>query len=211
MKTKRAAVAVVAALAVSLTGVAAQGAVASSASHQSAAAVAGPAVGTAKDGRDLFAGVIFSQGKVAEQVGKSSYFKLVSELHEKNSTKKNEKAVAQIMDQVEKKNPGFFKKFSAKLRSGDPRKVQSGINDAGRVLGTMSKKDVADIPNGGECAILAVSVLVVLNAGAAINLSVAVGVQAWKYVNVTSFAPDDKQDSLKAERRIAKLTEILAA
>ncbi|MYR46122.1 hypothetical protein [Streptomyces sp. SID5910] len=215
MKTRNTAVAAVAALAVAFTGVAAHGAVATSGSTATAAAhSAAPKVGSAEDGRALFAGVYFSQGSVAEELSKSPDFRQVTKLSRENSTAEKHKATAAVMSAIEEKQPDFFRAFSEKLRSGDPRKVQSGIADGNTALRALAK-DSADAPDpgtaSGTCVILAIDVLVVVNAGAAVNLSVAVAIQAWKYVTNASVAPKGEDNSLASEQRIAKLTQILAA
>ncbi|MFF4370832.1 hypothetical protein [Streptomyces sp. NPDC001594] len=215
VKTRNTAVATVAALAVAFTGVAAHGATATSGSPTAASAhSAAPNVGSVEDGRTLFAGVYFAQGSVAEELSKSPEFRQVTKLSGENSTAEKHKATSAVMNVIQEKQPDFFQTFSEKLRSGNPRQVQSGIADGNSALRALAKER-ADAPDpgtaSGTCVILAIDVLVVLNAGAAVNLSVAVAVQAWKYINTTSVAPEGEDNSLASEQRIAKLTQALAA
>lgn len=217
---RRTSVAIAAVTALAVSGVAVQGAMATPTAPRTHSAEALAGVGTAKDGRALFEGLAFAQGQVAEKLGKSGKFVDIAALRTKNSTPEQRKAAAALLDTIQKQHPQFFSSFSAKLRSGDPRKVESATTEAGRILkslATNSSPGVADAGTGsGMCAavVLAVNVLIAINLGGAVNVSVAVNVQAaGNIVNALNFwsAPPSGSSTLSRDQEIALLTKTLAA
>ncbi|MFJ2824824.1 sporulation delaying protein family toxin [Streptomyces toxytricini] len=222
---RRTSVAIAAATVLGLGGVVAQQAVAtpSVGSVQSASALT-PASATtaeaAQDGRALFEGLAFAQGSVAAELATSGKFVDVAALREQNSTAEQRQAVEGVLDRIQRENPQFFGAFSAKLRSGDPRQVEAGVAEAGRILQSLASSKEAkagDIGTGtAQCAtvVLAVNVLVAVNLGGAVNVSVAVNIQAaGNVVNALNFwsAPGNGGSSLSKDRQIAELTQVLAA
>ncbi|MDH6229327.1 MULTISPECIES: sporulation delaying protein family toxin [Streptomyces] len=175
-----------------------------------------------QDGRALFEGLAFAQGPVAEELADSGAFVDVAALREKNSTADQRRAVAGVLNKIQKERPQFFASFGSKLRSGDPRQVESGIAEAGNVLkalvsSTSSKEKAVDPGTGtGQCAtvVLAVNVLVAVNLGGAVNVSVAVNLQAaGNVVNALNFwsAAPQGESTLTRDEQIAELTQVLAA
>ncbi|RXS83685.1 sporulation delaying protein family toxin [Streptomyces sp. TM32] len=217
---RRTSVAIAAVTALAVSGVAVQGAMATPPAPRTHSAEALAGVGTVKDGRALFEGLAFAQGTVAEELGKSGKFVDIAALRTKNSTPEQRKAATALLNAIQKQHPKFFSSFSAKLRSGDPRKVESATTEAGRILKSLATKSsaaVADAGTGsGMCAtvVLAINVLVAVNLGGVANVSVALNVQAWRAaVNTVDFwsSPPSGSSSLSRDQEIALLTKTLAA
>ncbi|MFG2681631.1 hypothetical protein [Streptomyces sp. NPDC048392] len=183
----------------------------------SAATAATPAEATA-EGRALFAGLTFAQGGVAKELADSGKFVDVAALRKENSTAEQRRAAAALLDKIQKERPRFFGSFAGKLRSGDPNKVRSGIDEARDIMKSLAAKaEGPDAGQGvGQCAtvVLAVNVLVAVNLGGAVNVSVAVNLQA--AANVANevnfwFSPPSGGDQLSKDEQVAELTTVLAA
>ncbi|WP_179851099.1 sporulation delaying protein family toxin [Streptomyces sp. TLI_55] len=173
-----------------------------------------------QDGRALFAGLAFAQGAVAKDLADSGKFVDVAALRKENSTTAQRRAASALLDKIQKERPGFFSSFSQKLRSGDPRKVESGVAEAGSILKSLAaaaEPKAVDTGTGtGKCAavVLAVNVLVAVNLGGAVNVSVAVNIQAaGNIVNALNFwsSSAKSENSLTRDEQIAELTQVLAA
>ncbi|MFI1169210.1 hypothetical protein ACH4UM_38025 [Streptomyces sp. NPDC020801] len=214
-------VAIAAVAVLGLGGTVAQEAAASSATtHIASSLTSAPhsKAEAAKDGRILFEGLAFAQGPVADKLAQSGKFVDVATLRKKNSTAEQRKAVTVVLDRIQKQHPDFFSSFSAKLRSGNPQQVESGIDEAVGILKSLSTTKVKAGDTGagiGRCAnvVLAVNVLVAINLGGVANVSVAVNVQAAKWVTTTSHfwsASEKGQSSLSRDEEIAQLTQVLA-
>ncbi|MGW2781651.1 sporulation delaying protein family toxin [Streptomyces populi] len=220
---RRASVAIAAVAVLGLGGAVAQQAVATpSTTHvgSSLASTSQSKAEAALDGRALFEGLAFAQGSVAEELADSGKFVDVAALRKKNSTPEQRRAAAGVLNKIQKEQPEFFGSFSAKLRSGDPRQVESGLAGAGKILKSLASAKsakAADTGTGtGRCAtvVLAVNVLVAVNLGGAVNVSVAVNIQAaGNVVNALNFwsAPAQGGGSLTRDEQIAELTQVLAA
>ncbi|WPO76201.1 hypothetical protein [Streptomyces sp. KN37] len=219
-KPRRALIAVAAATAVGVGGVAASSAFAAAAADPASRATAAQAPRTSpeaeQDGRDLFAGLFFLQGETGKEFAELRSYTGAKDAYRKNNNAEARKAVTRVLEAMAKKDASFFSDFSAGLRSGDPRKVESAMNDAVALLTkvTVSHKDAKgakDVGTGtGRCAVLAVNVLIVVNAGGAVNVSVAVNLQAWKNVVNMSVGPADDSGITK-EQQIADITRFAAA
>ncbi|MFE2354854.1 sporulation delaying protein family toxin [Streptomyces parvulus] len=215
----RASVAVAGVAVLALSGIAVQGAMANPSAPRagSVGVVATPAEATA-EGRALFSGLTFAQGEVAQELADSGKFVDVAALREENSTPEQRRAATALLDKIQKERPQFFGSFAVKLRSGDPNKVQSGIDEARDIMKSLaSKAEGSDVGQGvGRCAtvVLAVNVLVAVNLGGAVNVSVAVNLQA--AANVANevnfwFSPPSGGDQLSKDEQVAELTKVLAA
>ena len=141
-------------------------------------------------------------------------------LRKENSTAEQRQAASALLDKIQQERPEFFSSFSQQLRSGDPRKVESGVTEAGNILKSMSAQaepKAADAGTGsGRCAtvVLAVNVLVAVNLGGAVNVSVAVNIQAaGNVINALNFWSSSAtgESSLTRDEQIAELTQVLAA
>jgi len=220
---RRASVAIAAIAVLGLGGTVAQQAVATPAAARSSTSLASVSLTKAEatqDGRALFEGLAFAQGLVAEELANSGKFVDVATLRKKNSTAEQRQAVAGLLNEIQKERPEFFSSFSAKLRSGDPRQVESGVAEAGEILKSLSAAKSTkgdDTGTGtGQCAtvVLAVNVLVAVNLGGAVNVSVAVNIQAGaNVVNAVNFWSSSSKggSSLTRDEQIAELTQVLAA
>ncbi|MFF2922655.1 hypothetical protein ACFVTP_09665 [Streptomyces celluloflavus] len=176
------------------------------------AAQKGAKVGTAQDGRDILAGLFFIQGEVGKQFADMPEYTEAKKNYEANNSAEAKKATALVMDAIAKKDEGFFADYSAKLRSGDPRKVEAGMGNAVKLLNTVVSKEQKDLGDGsGKCVIsvLAVQSLVVVTTGGAALVSVAVVAQAWKWVANASMAAGTTD--LSKDQKIADITKLLAA
>ncbi len=172
----------------------------------------GTRVGTDQDGRDILAGLFFIQGEVGKQFADIPEYTEAKKNYEANNSAKAKKATALVMDAIAKKDEGFFADYSAKLRSGDPRKVEAGMGDAVKLFNKVVSEDEKDLGDGsGKCVInvLAVQSLVVVTTGGAAAVSVAVAVQAWKWVVNASMAAGTSD--LSKDQKIADITRLLAA
>ncbi|WP_406220538.1 hypothetical protein [Streptomyces decoyicus] len=176
------------------------------------AAQKGAKVGTDQDGRDIFAGLFFIQGEVGKQFAKMPEYTEAKKNYKANNSAKAKKATALVMDAIAKKDKGFFAAYSAKLRSGDPRKVEAGMGDAVKLLNKVVSEDEKDLGEGsGKCVIsvLAVQSLIVVTTGGGAVVSVAVVAQAWKWVVNASVAAGTTD--LSKDQKIADITKLLAA
>ncbi|MEE1942654.1 sporulation delaying protein family toxin [Streptomyces sp. TRM 70361] len=177
-------------------------------------------VGTLQDGRALFEGLAFAQGRVAEEIADSGEFVDVAAIREENSTPEQRKAVTALLDEIHRMHPGFFASFSGKVRSGSPRLVESGVNEAVEVLKSLAGSESAtkaDLgTNSGHCInlVLTVNVVVAVNLAAAVNVATAAtAANAAAVANVIEFwvAPPRNGEPLSRDQQIAKLTSVLAA
>ncbi len=221
---RRASVAIAAVAVLGLGGAVAQQAVATPAASHVGSSLASASLSKAeatRDGRALFEGLAFAQGSVAKDLADSGKFVDVAALRKKNSTAEQRQATSALLDKIQKERPQFFHTFSQKLRSGDPRKVESGVAEAGDILKSLAaaaEPKARDTGTGtGRCAtvVLAVNVLVAVNLGGAVNVSVAVNIQAaGNVVNALNFwssSAKDGESSLTRDEQIAELTQVLAA
>ncbi len=219
-RMKRTLTAIVTATTIGLSGVAVSHASAAPAVNATTVAAdkPGPAVGTDRDGRDLYAGLIFLQGGIGEKFAELDSYSGAKESYRRNDSAKARQVVGQVLDAIAKKDPRFFGSFSTRVRSGDPRKVESGMDQAVKLLTdvTVDGKGAAESPEDvgagtGRCAVLAVNVLIAVNAGGAVNVSVAINVQAWKnVVNMSRVAPTD-EGGLTKNQKVADITRLAAA
>ncbi|MEU1372203.1 sporulation delaying protein family toxin [Streptomyces triculaminicus] len=185
-------------------------------------APAKPAPNAAEDGKAVFKGLFFGQGKVGAELAKSPLF---SEMRAELATSdaKDSARVAQVVtDAVDAKHPGFFASFAKKVRSGDPRKVESAVNDAqAKLLSIAKKADAKDtaqpVQNGQMCGtFVAVAGAVVhiaaavTAAAAAVTVTVAVGANFVKAKNwFWSVAPKGDDTALGHDEAVATVTKIL--
>ncbi|MCK8681327.1 hypothetical protein [Streptomyces lichenis] len=217
-RTKRILATVAAVTAIGVGGVATSNASAapSTGTAPVAAHRSGPAVGTVQDGRDVYAGLIFLQGDLGRKFAELGPYTGAAESYRKNDNAEARQAVAQVLDAIAEKDSGFFSAFSTQVRSGDPRKVESGMDRAVKLLTevTVDEKDTTSPKalgaGDGRCAVLALNVLIVVNVGGAVNVSVAVNLQAWKNVINMSVAPAD-EGSITKDQKIADITRLAAA
>ncbi|MFJ5803715.1 hypothetical protein [Streptomyces decoyicus] len=176
------------------------------------AAQKGAKVGTDQDGREILAGLFFIQGEVGKQFAGMPEYTEAKKNYKANNSAKAKKATALVMDAIARKDKGFFAAYSAKLRSGDPRKVEAGMGEAVKLLNKVVSEDKKDLGEGsGKCVIsvLAVQSLVVVTTGGGAVVSVAVVAQAWKWVVNASVAAGTTD--LSKDQKIADITKLLAA
>ncbi|MFI9628830.1 hypothetical protein [Streptomyces sp. NPDC052042] len=169
-----------------------------------AAVVVEKAATAGQDGRTLFAGLVFTQGRVADSLIAGGYYKSSKETLRKNRSAKAVAGVAELADIIEKDKPGFFAGLSTDLRSGDPGRVEAALDRTSgllkehvKVVGGMENSDT------GLCAVL----IVVANVAAAVNMVAVYDVEyAWE---VQHFWMDQERPQLSAEESIARLTSLL--
>ncbi|NJQ08428.1 hypothetical protein [Streptomyces lonarensis] len=158
-----------------------------------------------EDGRDLLRGLVFTQGPVADGLIKAGFYNDTPEVLEHNRSADAVAAADALLDTIERNEPTFFADFSADLRSGDPRRVQSGLETATKVLAAhQTAIDEAVEPYGqGACvmAIVAVNVLAIGNAVAVFNAQ-----YAW---DIQHFYSQVIRGELGAEESIAQLATVL--
>ncbi|MFE2294292.1 hypothetical protein [Streptomyces sp. NPDC059452] len=174
------------------------------------------AVGTEADGRELLAGLFFLQGETGKKFTELRSYTGAKDAYRENANAESRKAVGELLDIIAAKDSGFFSTFSSQLRSGDPRKVEAGMNAAVKLLTKVTVDaeeagNAKDIGAGtGYCAVLALNVLIVVNAGGAVNVSVAINLQAWKYVVNASVAPSGGDYDITKEQQVADITRLVA-
>lgn len=157
------------------------------------------------DGRDLLRGLVFTQGPVADGLIKAGFYNDTPEVLEHNRSADAVAAADTLLDIIERNEPTFFADFSTDLRSGDPRRVQSGLETATKVLAAhQTAVDEAVEPYGqGACvmAVLAVNFAAIGNVLAVFNAEYAWDVQHyWSQI---------MQGELAAEESIAQLATVL--
>ncbi|MFF7035151.1 hypothetical protein [Streptomyces griseus] len=156
-----------------------------------------------EDGRALFGGLVFTQGRVADSLIAGGYYRSSKETLKENRGVKSVAAVGKLMDVMEKTEPGFFAGLSADLRSGDPRRVEAALDHTSALL----KNHVKVIEKSGDgstgacvAVVVAVNVAVVGNVVAVYNAEVAWDVQHFWM---------EQRPMLSAEESIALLTTLL--
>ncbi|MGX8909301.1 sporulation delaying protein family toxin [Streptomyces netropsis] len=186
------------------------------------AAPAKPGPSAAEDGKAVFNGLFFGQGKVGAELAKSPMFSEMRKELAKADAKDSARVARAVTGAVEAKYPGFFAGFDKKVRSGDPRKVESAVNDAQTKLMSIAKKtDAKDsarpVQNGQMCGtVVAVAGAVVhvaaavTAAAAAVTVTVAVGANFVKAKNWFWSAPPKGDDTaLGHDEAVATVTKIL--
>ncbi|MEU1312726.1 sporulation delaying protein family toxin [Streptomyces cinnamoneus] len=209
--------------AVCITGATAAAAPSSVAHAQTVkAAPAKPAPNAAENGKAVFQGLFFGQGKVGAELAKSPMFSDMRKELAKADAKDSARVAQIVTDAVDAKYPGFFADFGKKARSGDPRKVESAVNDAqAKLLSIAKKTDAKDsaqpVQNGQMCgtfvavagAVVHVAAAVTA-AAAAVTVTVAVGANFVKAKNwFWSVAPKDDTTALGHDEAVATVTKIL--
>jgi SdpC family antimicrobial peptide len=160
---------------------------------------------SAEDGRALFAGLVFGQGKAGDALAEAGLFQDPQGLLEKNDTAEGRKGTALVADAIADRSPGFFTKFSADLRSGDPRRVDGALDAArGQLNGLAEEDKLSTLDTGPDCA--AVNVVLAVNAVTGVNV-----VNAAAVFNVVTFwfAPPQSADELGHEEAVAEITAAL--
>ncbi|MFD6420488.1 hypothetical protein [Streptomyces sp. NPDC060198] len=190
-----------------------------SAAPSSVSAIAvSSAVGSAEDGRALFAGLFFLQGEVGDALEESPYFSDPSGELQNNESPEARAATEQLLDSIATTDADFFASFSTELRSGVPQRVEAGLNAAGEALRGAVSTDEGDVPvtgaGQGRClvaiAVAAVNSVAAVNLGAAVNVVVAANVLT-KVNFWFGVAPEDAEaDPIAAEQAVADLTSRLA-
>ncbi|MEU2510796.1 hypothetical protein [Streptomyces syringium] len=188
------------------------------------AAPAKPAPNATENGKAVFQGLFFGQGKVGAELAKSPMFSEMRKEVAKADAKDSARVARIVTDAVDAKYPGFFASFGKKARSGDPRKVEAAVNDAqAKLLSIARKADVKDtaqpVRNGQMCGtVVAVAGAVVhvaaavTAAAAAVTVTVAVGANFVKAKNwFWSVAPKDDTTALGHDEAVATVTKILKA
>ncbi|WP_162794040.1 hypothetical protein [Streptomyces paludis] len=200
------AIAAVAALGVA--GVTAAQAVAAPAGVSS---IAVSASSVADDGRAVFAGIFFLQGEVGAELSKSPAFSDPAGWMAENDTDEARSEVGALIEEIQAGQPGFFGEFGDRMRSGDPRKVESALDEAGAVLAEYvaktegGLKDVAagDGRGQGRC---------VLNVAVAGNVVLALNVvNVANVINKVNLWVAPADQDLSKEETIRDLTQLLAA
>ncbi|MEU5430459.1 sporulation delaying protein family toxin [Streptomyces olivoreticuli] len=226
MKLKQRTIGVIAGL--TATAVCATGATAVAATNDHgrtgsvAAAAATPKVDRDQDGKAVFKGLFFGQGKVGAELAKSPLFSDIRKQMAKNNPEDTEKISKAIVDSMNAKYPGFFADFSKKTRSGDPRKVETAVNAAQTKLLTVVKtsdKSAQSVSAGQMCGTVVAVAGALVHIGAAVTaaaavvtVTVAVGANFVKGKNwFWSVAPDGEKTALGHDMAVASVTKILKA
>lgn len=171
------------------------------------------------DGRDVYRGIFFGQGEVAEQLAETESFSAMKEGMALNNTPEAQATADTLMDIIEENSPGFFDRFGIGVLSGNPMRVQSALEDGTKQLETAAvtiEQDDAMVEPMSPVAVV-VAVVHVLAAVTAGNLAAAVNVATggnWVYAqnwlwggNSATTAAD--APSLTKEQAIAELTSAL--
>ncbi|MFB7913148.1 sporulation delaying protein family toxin [Streptomyces sp. NPDC056061] len=157
-----------------------------------------------EDGHQLFAGLFFGQGPVAQKLAADGRLNGVEP--GVNDTPEAIRAVATVIKKIELRSPGVFADFSAKARSGDPRLVDQAMTSVSRLLVDASDSDGTTPSESGTCAVLVVTVAVAAAAMAVATVGFFVNAAAVINVVVKSRAP---MDSLSRDELVAELTGVL--
>ncbi|AME07522.1 sporulation delaying protein family toxin [Bacillus siamensis] len=157
-------------------------------------------------GEDIFSGIFFGQGEVA---------KLLPEVWDTKAVKKiNQDELKQVSDQViadiKKSSPDYFKKLKTAVYSGDYEKVNSVIDQGSQIMAKVLKEefDKKSMDKGKSTAIgqCATAVWVFLNAAAAIE-TIALAVAAI----ILTVASVDEDSDLGKEQLIANVVDRINA
>ena len=134
-----------------------------------------------EDGRQLFAGLLFTQGPVADSLIKAGLFQGTPATLKTNRTAEAVAEVSALADAIEAANPGFFAQLSSDLRSGNPQRVQDGLADAAAALEGHVDVIVDEGHGNATCivvmAVVVVNVVLAGNYAAAFNAEYAYDVQ----------------------------------
>ncbi|MFF2375181.1 hypothetical protein ACFVUW_12470 [Streptomyces xiamenensis] len=182
--------------------------VASASATPSPAPLVAVAQDAATDGQDLFTGLFFGIGPVADDLVAGGLF-AGDDTGEfaHNATAEGRAAIAEIVALVEEASPEFFAGFASDVRSGDPRLVEAAVAEAVEELTAVVEVEQSeDFGSGALC---------IVNVAAAANVAVALNVASvanvLTQVNFWIEAPPANGAGLSQEEAVALLTAQLAA
>lgn len=162
-----------------------------------------------QDGKDLFRGVFFMQGEVAEDLIAQGVLEPTKGALDVNRSSKAAAVIDRFVEQMDRADPTFFPTLSAQLRSGDPFQVEAGL-----MAGTDLLNQVAPVATGGDQA-TAGAVLVVVVVFVAIAVAATFGATVHHSAAVLEVVVYSREvimggRALDSERQIAALTRALA-
>lgn len=136
---------------------------------------------TALSGEEVFRGIVFGEGYVAEQLPELWDNVVLPELtSEEHVAQKIAKA--QLVADIREADPTFFDRFGKEIQSGDHLRIQKMMDDSGTFLKNMADEHAPSNPKTGTVnqkgTCLAITLVVAGNVVAVVNLVVA-GNVAW--------------------------------
>ena len=219
MRRTHKAVALVAGTALVVGGATTAYALESNTPPRSAEVAVTTAAGSTADGRALFRGIFFGQGKVAKDLAASGdLFSEITTVYEQNNTGQALKAGHALLDAVAANDSGYFAEFSQVLRSGSPEQVETALLDAPKRLEDLGLKSEKAV--GPDCLVtIAVAAAGVHVVGAITAAVVAVAEAAVVGANIvvgtnwfwSSGAGAGAGSSLSKDEAVAQVTQLLKA
>lgn len=169
---------------------------------------------SAEDGKNIFQALFFGTGPetetVTEAFGDDGYREIVKLAEGYDEEQKA--AIEEILTTIEEEDPSFFERFSADVRSGSPRKVESALNEGAERLQATSNNDGTPSP-ASPVALVAVVVWagLVWDAMAAVNYGVVVNIGGGAFVvTEVEFAGAASDYDLDTHALVAEITKVYA-
>lgn len=157
------------------------------------------------DGKDLFRGVHFFQGELADTLVDAKIVESPRGGLKTATTPEATAAVDALISAIEAEDPTFFAELSADLRSGDPYRVDEALQRSSEHIAAHGSLIDDDGTNQGACMVLALAAAVVVVGFGWAVYAADVAVALNRYVAVTQPVQE-----LTAEQFVAKLTPALA-
>ncbi|MDQ7112050.1 sporulation delaying protein family toxin [Staphylococcus simulans] len=145
---------------------------------------------TSFNGEDLYRGIIFGQGKVAEKLPDI----WSKEFREEAKNERNTKIINDTVKYIKKNNPKYFDELKKAIDLGDEKKITAALDKGGQLFGNYAEstglidKINKEKDRGFRCAVYPAYAVAVFGAAVAVTHAAAVtaGGVAVAYLAVTT-------------------------
>lgn len=157
----------------------------------------------AQDGKDLFRGVHFFQGEVAEALVSAGAVTAADDALEAGREKEAVAMVDDLIAAIEKDDPAFFAQLSADLRSGDPYLVEDALTRGSERI-QQNLEIVDDGLAEGQCIAVALAIVGFVAVVYSIHTAIALDVTIMaEHIQIMG-------GELTTQELVAQLTPLLA-
>ncbi|EKO8593240.1 sporulation delaying protein family toxin [Staphylococcus pseudintermedius] len=152
-------------------------------------------------GEELYRGIIFGQGRVAEKLPEI----WTPELREETRNERNEKITNEVVEYVKKHDPSYFKELKEVIEKGNEKEISATLDKGGQLFGKFAestgiiKRMNDERDSGFRCAVLPVYAVVTFGAAVVVThagaVTVALAGVAYKYLATVKHKEKPKQKS----------------
>ncbi|EJH4557144.1 sporulation delaying protein family toxin, partial [Staphylococcus pseudintermedius] len=152
-------------------------------------------------GEELYRGIIFGQGRVAEKLPEI----WTPELREEARNERNEKITNEVVEYVKKHDPSYFKELKEVIEKGNEKEISATLDKGGQLFGKFAestgiiKRMNDERDSGFRCAVLPVYAVVTFGAAVVVThagaVTVALAGVAYKYLATVKHKEKPKQKS----------------